>query len=57
MEVIQKGEFWKDEYTQRPINVIQICSGIADLMEKYTVVSTMSVALVFIRMLQYFTFS
>ena len=40
-----------------PVNVIQICGGVAGYFETYVIVATLSIALIFVRMLQYFTFS
>jgi len=54
-KIIKRGEFVKD--AGNPVNVIQICGGVVDYFETYKLVSTLSIALIFVRMLQYFTFS
>lgn len=56
-QVISRGRFETDRETGRPVNVIQTCAGVADYAEMYAVISTLSIALIFVRMLQYFTFS
>jgi len=56
-EIISRGSFLTDAATGQPVNVIQTCGGVADLAETYAVISTLSIALIFVRMLQYFTFS
>ena len=56
-QVISRGRFETDQETGRPVNVIQTCAGVADYAEMYAVISTLSIALIFVRMLQYFTFS
>ena len=54
-KIIKRGEFLTDSGS--PVNVIQICGGVAHYFETYVIVSTLSIALIFVRMLQYFTFS
>jgi hypothetical protein len=56
-EIISRGRFLTDAATGKPVNVIQTCAGVADYAETYAVISTLSIALIFVRMLQYFTFS
>ena len=55
-EIISRGRFDMSE-AGKPLNVIQTCGGVADYAETYAVISTLSIALIFVRMLQYFTFS
>jgi hypothetical protein len=46
-----------DPNTGRPVDFIQLCSGLVDNSEYYLTYSSVSIIIVYVRLIQYFTFS
>ena len=51
------GSIYIDQSTQKPVDIINVSSGLAIKMRTYIAVSSLSMFVTYVRLLQYFTFS
>ena len=52
-----KGTIFIDDSTSKPVDIISVSAGLAEKTKTYIAVSTLSMFVTYIRLLQYFTFS
>jgi hypothetical protein len=57
LKISLNSKFVLDEENMTPVNVLQHCSKVAAIFETHAVVSSISMGILFIRMMQYFTFA
>ena len=57
INIISLGGVVYDIETGFPFNIINVVSGSSELIDNYVVASTTSMFLIFMKILQYFTFS